>query len=125
MAPATRPITYGATVWWYPLLLQRGTLKYIRSDNGSEFTATALQDWLRKVGIKPIQIYPGSPRENSHNERVNGTLRREVLNAEYLHTTKQAQIVITTWLRQYNRLRPHQAPNMRPPIPETLIKSGP
>ncbi len=109
----------------YPLLLRRGKPVYIRSDNGSEFIATALQDWLRKVGIKPIQIYPGSPWENGYNERFNGTLRREVLNAEWFHTTKQAQIVINTWLRQYNRVRPHQALNMRPPIPETLLKSGP
>ncbi len=40
----------------YPLLLRRGKPEYIRSDNGSEFIATALQDWLRKVGIKTIQI---------------------------------------------------------------------
>ena len=34
------------------------------------------------------------------------------------HTTKQAQIVINQWLRQYNHIRPHQALNMRPPVPE-------
>lgn len=108
----------------YPLLLQHGKPEYIRSDNGSEFIAAVLQDWLRKVRIKPIQIYPGSPWENGYNERFNGTLRREVLNAEWFHTTKQAQTVINTWLRQYNRIRPHQALNMRPPVPETLLKSG-
>ena len=52
-------------------------------------------------------------------------LRREVLNAEWFTTTKQAQIVINQWLRQYNHIRPHQALNMRPPVPETLIKNGP
>ena len=108
----------------YPLLLRHGKPEYIRSDNGSEFIATSLQDWLRKVGIKPIQIYPGSPWENGYNERFNGTLRHEVLNAEWFHTTKQAQIVINTWLKQYNRVRPHQALNMRPPVPETLLKVG-
>lgn len=66
----------------YPLLLHNGKPECIRSDNGSEFVPAALQDWLRKVGIKPIQIYPGSPWENGYNERFNGTLRREVLNAE-------------------------------------------
>jgi len=45
----------------YKLLLKHGKPDYIRSDNGSEFIARALQLWLRKVGIKPIQIYPGSP----------------------------------------------------------------
>ncbi|MEJ6393103.1 IS3 family transposase [Gymnodinialimonas sp. 2305UL16-5] len=109
----------------YPLPLRQGKPEYIRSNNGAEFIAVALQDWLRKMGIKPIQIYPGSPWENGYNERFNCTLRREVLNAEWFHTTKQAQIVINTWLRQYNRVRPHQALNMRPPIPDTPLKTGP
>ena len=80
----------------YPLLLLRGKPEYIRSDNGSEFIATAPHDWLRKVGIKPIQIYPGLHWENGYNERFNATLRREVLTAEWFHTTKQAQIIINT-----------------------------
>ena len=81
----------------------------------SELVAEAMQDWLVRVGIKPIRIYPGSPWENGYNERFNGTLRHEVLNAEWFATTKQAQIVINQWLRQYNHIRPHQALNMRPP----------
>ncbi len=52
-------------------------------------------------------------------------IRHEVLNAEWFATTKQAQIVINQWLRQYNYIRPHQALNMRPPVPETLQKIGP
>ena len=84
----------------------------------------AMQDWLARVGIKPIRIYPGSPWENGYNERFNATLRREVLNAEWFTRTKQAQIVINQWLRQYNYVRPHQALNMRPPVPETLIRNG-
>jgi len=55
----------------YPLLLKHGKPEYIRSDNGSEFIAKALQEWLTRVGIKPIQIYPGSPWENGYNEREN------------------------------------------------------
>jgi len=108
----------------YPLLLRHGTPEYIRSDNGPEFVAEAMQDWLARVGIKPIRIYPGSPWENGYNERFNGILRREVLNAEWFTTTKQAQIVINQWLRQYNHIRPHQFLNMRPPVPETLIRNG-
>ena len=84
-----------------------------------------MQDWLARVGIKPIGIYPGSPWENGYNERFNGTLRREVLNAEWFTATKQAQVVINRWLRQYNHIRPHQALNMLPPVPETLIRNGP
>ena len=109
----------------YPLLLMHGKSEYIRSDNGREFIAGALQVWLTKVGIKPIQIYPGSPWENGYNQRFNGTLRHEVLNAEWFYTTKQAQIAINTWLKQYNQIRPHQSLNMRPPVLETVSKSGP
>lgn len=108
----------------YPLLLRHGKPEYIRSDNGPEFIAASLQEWLIKVGIKPIQIYPGSPWENGYNERFNGTLRNEVLNGEWFSTTKQAQIVINQWLRQYNHVRPHHALNMRPPVPETAQITG-
>ena len=104
----------------YPRLLRRGKPDYIRSDNGPEFAAAPFQDWLRRVGIEPIRIYPGSPWKNGYNERFNGTLRREVLNAEWFTTTRQAQVVIDTWLRQYNHIRPHQALNMRAPVPETI-----
>jgi transposase InsO family protein len=109
----------------YPLLLRHGKPEYIRSDNGPEFIAVALQAWLMRVGIKPIQIYPGSPWENGYNERFNGTLRREVLNAEWFTSIDQARAVINQWLRQYNHIRPHQALGMRPPVPETLQESGP
>jgi putative transposase len=49
---------------------------------GPEFTSAPFKEWLLRVGIQPIQIYPGSPWENGYNERFNGTLRREVLNTE-------------------------------------------
>lgn len=105
----------------YPLLLQRGRPTHIRPDNGPEFVSEQFQLWLRRVGIEPIRIYPGSPWENGYNERFNGPLRREVLNAEWFATTRQAQIVINQWLRLYNHIRPHHALAMRPPVPETLL----
>jgi transposase InsO family protein len=58
----------------YPLLLCRGKPEYLRSDNGPEFSSAPFKDWLLRVGIKPIQIYPGSPWENGYNERFNGTV---------------------------------------------------
>ena len=106
----------------FDLILKRGKPRFIRSDNGTEFIAEHLQTWLRKVGIEPIQIYPGSPWENGYNERFNGTLRNEVLNVEWFHTVHQAQTAINVWLRQYNHIRPHHGLNMRPPVPETIIK---
>ena len=106
----------------YRLILHRGKPEHIRSDNGSEFIATSLQGWLNKLGITPLHIYPGSPWENGYNERFNGTLREEVLNREWFHTIKQAQVCINIWLKEYNHTRPHHALNMRPPVPETLIE---
>ncbi|WP_366140627.1 integrase core domain-containing protein [uncultured Tateyamaria sp.] len=58
-----------------------------------------------------------------NRQKANGTLRREVLNAECT-TTEQAQVVINHWLRQYNHTRPRQALNMRPPVPETLLEKA-
>jgi transposase InsO family protein len=75
-----------------------------------------------KVGIKPMQIYLGSPWKNGYNESFDRSLLQEVLNAEWFHTTKQAQIAINVWLRQYNRTRPHNALNMKPPVPESLLE---
>ena len=95
---------------------------YIRSDNGPKFVSAAFQEWLCRIGIQPIRIYPGSPWENGYNERFNGTLRREVLNAEWFASTRQAQVVINLWLRQYNHVRPHHALAMRPPVPETILE---
>ena len=70
-----------------------------------------------------MQIYPGSSWENRYNERFTGTLRKEVLNAKWFHTTKQAQVAINVWLRQYNQIRPHHALGMRPPALETLLEN--
>ena len=108
----------------YPLLLKHGKPEFIRSDNGPEFVSEHFQFWLKEVGVKPIRIYPGSPWENGYNERFNGTLRREVLNAEWFVSLEQARTVIGRWLKQYNQIRPHQALGMRPPVPETLKEGG-
>lgn len=74
------------------------------------------------MGIEAIQIYPGSPWENGYNERLNGTLRNEVLNAERFHTVHQAQTAIDARLRQCNHIRLHYGLNMRPTLPETLVE---
>jgi len=108
----------------HSLLMKHGKPEFIRSDNGPKFLAAHLQDWLKRVGVKPIHIYPGSPWENGYNERFNGTLRRQVLNVEWFHSTKQAQVVINTWLRHYKKIRPHHALGLRPPAPETLLENN-
>ena len=106
----------------YSLFMKHGKPNFICSDNGPEFVAAQLQDWLQRVCIKSLHIYPGSPWENRYNERFNKTLRREARNAEWFHSTQHAKRGIKAWLKQYNCIRPHQALKMRPPVPETFFK---
>jgi transposase InsO family protein len=96
-----------------------GKPEFIRSDNGPEFVSDLFQSWLKRVSVEPIHIYPGSPWENGYNERFNGTLRNEILNANWFQTTSQAQATINCWVKEYNHIRPHQGLGMRTPIPET------
>lgn len=103
---------------------QASVITSFRRCYGPEFVSEGFQAWLTKVGVKPIRIYPCSPWENGYNERFNGTLRREVLNAEWFVSIDQAKAVIGKWLKQYNHIRPHQALSMRPPIPETVSDVG-
>jgi len=93
---------------------------YIRSDNGPEFTAKAVREWLRRVGVKTLYIEPGSPWENGYNESFNGKLRDELLNGEIFYTLKEAQILIERWRQEYNTIRPHSALGYRPPAPEAI-----
>ena len=64
------------------LFAEHGPPANIRSDNGPEFTATAVREWLRQLGVKTLFIEPGSPWENGYNESFNGTLGDEVLKRE-------------------------------------------
>ena len=61
------------------LMVARGVPDYIRSDNGSEFRAKAVRQWLGRIGAKTLYIEPGSPWENGYNESFNGRLRDECL----------------------------------------------
>lgn len=62
------------------LFLVRGAPNYLRSDNGPEFIAFALQQWLRNQRCHTIYIKPGSPWENPFIGSFNGTFRAECLN---------------------------------------------
>jgi putative transposase len=103
------------------LFLTQGIPAYIRSDNGSEFTAHVLQNWLKGLGVKTAYIEPGSPWENGFNERFNGSLRDECLNLEYFHTLKEARVIIGEWVNEYNHIRPHSSLGYRPPSPVVIL----
>lgn len=105
----------------YYLFLERGTPEFIRSDNGSEFTANIVKKWLPAVGVKTLYIEPGSPWENGYNESFNGKLRDELLNTEAFDTLKEAQVLIERWRKHYNTVRPHSSIGYRPPAPQTFL----
>jgi transposase InsO family protein len=107
------------------LFLTKGMPDYIRSDNGSEFTAHSLREWLKGLNVKTAYIEPGSPWENGYNERFNGSLRDECLNREHFYTLKEAQHLIEIWRKEYNHIRPHSSLNYRPPAPETSFSMLP
>lgn len=86
-----------------------GTPEHIRSDNGPEFIAYAIQDWLEKNQIKAIYIEPGAPWENGHIESFHDKLRDECLNREIFGSLLEAKIVIESWRVEYNTERPHSS----------------
>jgi transposase InsO family protein len=111
------------------LFILRGVPTHIRSDNGPEFIARALREWIAAVGAKTAYIMPGSPWENGYCESFNSKLRDELLNGEIFYTLKEAKIVIEGWRHHYNTVRPHSSLGYKPPAPEALqwpaAQSGP
>ena len=103
------------------LFILRGVPGYIRSDNGPEFIAEAVRDWIAAVGAKTAYIQPGSPWENGYVESFNARLRDELLNGEIFYSLREAQIVIEQWRKHYNTKRPHSALGYKPPAPESII----
>jgi transposase InsO family protein len=100
------------------LFVRRGTPEYIRSDNGSEFTAEAVRHWLDRVDVQTLFIEPGSPWENGYVESFNGKLRDELLYREIYYTLLEAKVLVERWRKEYNGIRPHSSLGYRPPAPE-------
>ncbi len=101
------------------LFLLRGIPEHIRSDNGPEFTAKAVRNWLNSIGVKTLYIEPGSPWENGYIESFNGKLRDELLNGEIFMTLLEARVLIESWRNEYNHVRPHSSLGYCPPSPVT------
>ena len=107
------------------LFTLRGVPGYVRSDNGAEFIATAVQDWIAAVGAKTAYIEPGNPWENGYCESFNSKLRDELLNGEIFYTLAEARIIIESWRQHYNEVRPHSSLGYKPPAPEVLTSPRP
>lgn len=91
------------------LFLTRGAPEHIRSDNGPEFVARALREWLKKENCKTLYIEPGSPWENPYIESFNGKFRDECLNMELFRNVPEAQDIADAWREEYNEYRPHSS----------------
>jgi transposase InsO family protein len=109
------------------LFVERGPPEYIRSDNGPEFVAKVVRDWLGRIGVTTLFIEPGSPWENGYNESFNGKLRDELLDREIFYSLQGwaakriNEVLIERWRRHYNTVRPHSALGYRPPAPEAVL----
>lgn len=91
------------------LILQRGKPQNVRSDNGPEFVALAVQEWAKQAGIQINYIAPGSPWENGRVESFHGKLRDGCLNREVFGGLLEARVLIEAWRREYNEQRPHSS----------------
>jgi len=103
------------------LFILRGIPGHIRSDNGPEFIAKAVQDWIAAVGAKTAYIAPGSPWENGYVESFNARLRDELLDGEIFYSLREAQVIIEGWRQHYNTVRPHASLGYKPPAPEVFV----
>ena len=93
----------------------RGVPGHGRSDNGPEFIATAIRDWIAAVGARAAFIEPGSPWENGYCESFNSKLRDELLNGEIFYSLAEARIVIEGRPQHDNTERPHSSLGYKPP----------
>jgi transposase InsO family protein len=107
------------------LFVRHGPPEHIRSDNGPEFVAGAVREWLGRLGVGALLIEPGSPWENGYCESFNGKLRDELLGREIFYSLREAQVLIEAWRRHYNAVRPHSALGYRPPAPAAVVWPGP
>lgn len=97
------------------VFLAHGAPKRLRSDNGGEFAATAVKEWLVEKDVLPSFIEPGSPWQNGYVESFHDKLRRECLDMEVFRNGSEARVVIEAWREHYNRERPHSSLGYKTP----------
>ncbi len=97
------------------LFVMYGMPEHIRSDNGPEFIAKSIRDWLTKLGVKTLYIEPGSPWENGFTESFNSRLRDELLRVEQFANAAHARSAGVAWREDYNDYRPHGSLDGLPP----------
>jgi len=109
------------------LFKAHGVPEHIRSDNGPEFIAKALREWLERSSVGPLYIKPGSPWENGYAESFHSKVRDEFLGCEVFESQRAATALGASWRRQYNEVRPHSSLGYRTPaeFARTCVPSAP
>lgn len=97
------------------IVFTRGKPQMIRVDNGPEFISDKLDNWCKEMRIQLIFIQPGKPMQNGYIERLNGSLRRELLNAYVFRTMNEVRQQVSEWVHDYNFYRPHESLNNKTP----------
>ncbi len=97
------------------LFKERGAPCFIRSDNGPEFIARAVKDWLAKSNVETLYIEPGSPWQNAYSESFNSRFRDELLDREVFTTLMEAKVLVADYRRHYNTGRPHSSLHYQTP----------
>jgi putative transposase len=103
------------------LFSARGCPAHLRSDNGPEFCAKIVREWLAWLDGRTLFIEPGSRWENGYSESFNGKLRDGLLDREIFYTLCEAQVLIECWQQHDNTVRPHRALGYRPPAPAARV----
>jgi len=107
------------------LVSEHGAPRYLRSDNGPEFVATAILRWLQAAGIETAFIDPGKPWQNGTDESFNGKFRNECLTIEWFRNRLEARVAIEQWRQHYNEERPHMSlGDLTPAEYKVKIKGG-
>ena len=95
---------------------QRSAPVFLRSDNGSEFTAASVQDWLTEKKVGPAFIPLGQPWKNGFIESFHDKFRDECLQREWFQSLLDAQVVIEDWRLHYNTQHPHSSLGYKTPV---------
>ena len=102
-----------------------GAPAYLRSDNGPEFIAIVVKEWLARSGVKTLYIEPGSPWENAYSESFNSRFEDELLNRETFTSVTEATVLVERYRLAYNHERPHSALGYRTPVEFAAEHAGP
>jgi len=107
------------------LFMIRGVPRHIRSDNGPEFIAKIIREYLETTGVQTLYIEPGAPWQNGYCESFNSRFRDEFLNQELFTDLKEAEVLSGWWRNQYNNRRPHSALKYQTPAAFAASLTGP